>query len=189
MLYEIKDRWSAKVLFSHECGSLKEAILEAARTRADLSRADLYGANLSRANLSGAIGVNKFLSTPLLLLKDQPGPMRLFKLVTEAGVGPYNGGITYEVGKSYEVADAETDDTIHCAAGINLATLDWCIKEWNPGYRILIAEFAAADIASIPTCTDGKIRVHRCTIVGEKDLTEIGLIEAPKDVTPATADR
>jgi hypothetical protein len=49
------------------------------------------------------------------------------------------------------------------------------MKEWQPGYRILLAEFQATDIASIPTGTDGKFRVHRCKIVGEKDLGEIGI--------------
>jgi hypothetical protein len=52
------------------------------------------------------------------------------------------------------------------------------MKEWQQGWRILIAEFTAADIAAIPTATNGKFRVHRCRIVGEKDLVEIGLVEA-----------
>jgi hypothetical protein len=51
------------------------------------------------------------------------------------------------------------------------------MKEWKDGYRILIAEFTAKDIAAIPTATDGKFRVFRCKIVGEKDLKEIGLIQ------------
>ena len=72
--------------------------------------------------------------------------------------------------------NANTNDNEQCAKGINLATLDWCMKNWQKGYRILIAEFTAKDIASIPIATDGKFRVHRCKIVGEKDLVEIGLI-------------
>ena len=39
-------------------------------------------------------------------------------------------------------------------------------------YRL--AEFEAKDIAAIPIGSDGKFRVHRCTIVGEKDLAELG---------------
>jgi hypothetical protein len=89
--------------------------------------------------------------------------------------GPYQGGITYKIGKSYQVDNANTDDTEHCEAGINVATLDWCMKEWSDGYHILIVEFEAADIAAIPIATDGKFRLHRCTVVGEKDLKEIGL--------------
>ena len=149
---------------------------------ADLSGADLAGAYLSGANLygaylSGAVGVNPFRCTPLLLLADQPGAIRAYKLVKPNGKGPYNGGITYEIGKSYAVDGADTDPDRHCGAGINLASLDLCMQEWQEGYRILIAEFTAQDIAAIPTATDGKFRVHRCKIVGEKDLAKIGLVE------------
>ena len=110
------------------------------------------------------------------MLLDQPGKIRAYKLVKKNGEGPYNGGIKYVVGESYSVDDANCDEQAQCAAGINLATLDWCMKNWNEGYRILIAEFEANDIAAIPVATDGKLRCHRCTIVGEKDLEEIGLI-------------
>jgi len=140
---------------------------------ADLSGANLSGANLYGANLSGAKGIDASRCTPLLVLFDQPGPIRAYKLVTSDGVGPYNGGITYRVGESCEVTDANTDPLEACGAGINLATLDWCLKEWQQGYRVLIAEFTAADIAAIPTATDGKFRVHRCRIVGEKDISEL----------------
>jgi hypothetical protein len=112
------------------------------------------------------------------MLLDQPGPIRAYKLVTAEGVGPYNGGVTYEMGRVYEVDDANTDVNTQCGAGINLATLDWCIREWRGGYRVLVAEFAAADIAAIPTATDGKFRVHRCKIVCEVDLAKVGLIPA-----------
>ena len=148
---------------------------------ANLSGAILSGANLSRAILSRAIGINPYLVNQLLMLKDQPGKIRAYKLVNEDSEGPFSrslgyGAIQYEVGRSYEIADASTEVTKLCAAGINLATLDWCIKEWKEGFRILIAEFEAVDIASIPTATDGKFRVFRCSIVGEKDLVEIGLV-------------
>ena len=51
------------------------------------------------------------------------------------------------------------------------------MREWRVGFRILVVEFTAKDIAVIPTASDGKFRLHRCTVVGEKDLKEIGLIE------------
>ena len=44
------------------------------------------------------------------------------------------------------------------------------LREWIEGYRILVVEFEAADITSIPTGTDGKFRVHRCTVIAEKSL-------------------
>ena len=141
---------------------------------ADLSGANLSGAYLRGANLSGAKGVHRDLVTPLRILLDQPGTIRAYKLVTADGVGPFNGGIKYEIGQEYAVANANTDECAQCAAGINLATLDWCLKEWQPGHRVLIAEFEAKDIAAIPVASDGKFRVHRCRIVGEKSLSEIG---------------
>lgn len=49
------------------------------------------------------------------------------------------------------------------------------LKEWRTGYRILVVEFTAADIAAIPVASDGKFRVHRCTVVAEKSLEEVGL--------------
>ena len=70
----------------------------------------------------------------------------------------------------------ETDPLVECGRGINLATLPWCCANWQPGYRILVAEFKRADIAAIPN-SNGKFRVRKCRIVAEKDLAEIGLVE------------
>ena len=55
-IVKIVSRWdSSKVLFeSTTSNSLKEAVIEARRQRANLSGANLYGANLYGANLSGA---------------------------------------------------------------------------------------------------------------------------------------
>ena len=165
------------------CAYLGDANLGGAYLRGvDLCGVDLRGANLSGADLRGAnlrsaTGINPHRCTPLLMLLDQPGPIRAYKLVNEDGEGHVNGGLKYVIGQSVEVADANTDPTEHCAAGVNVATLDWCIREWRAGYRILVVEFTAADIAAIPTATDGKFRLHRCTVVGEKDLSEIGLAE------------
>ena len=143
---------------------------------ANLGSADLGGANLGSANLRDAKGFAPARVTPLLMLHDQPGAIRAYKLVTAGGVGPYNGGITYRVGERVEVMDANTDVTEDCAAGINVATIDWCLKEWRSGYRVLLVEFTAADIAAIPTGTNGKFRLHRCTVVGEVDLAARGLV-------------
>jgi uncharacterized protein YjbI with pentapeptide repeats len=149
---------------------------------ADLTRADLSGANLSGANQSGANGIEPARCTPLLMLLDQPGPIRAYKLVTASGEGPFNGGLVYRVGESVEVADASTDVTEACATGVHVATLDWCLREWSPGYRILLVEFTAADIAAIPTATDGKFRLFRCRAVEELDLAARGLLPATEAV-------
>ena len=146
---------------------------------ANLSRADLSRADLSGANLSGAKHFNKYLTTPLYGMLDQHDPLVAYKLVAADGVGPFNGGITYTIGQSYEEPNANTNERAHCGAGINLASLDWCLRYYRPGFRILIAEFHKADIAAIPIGSDGKFRVHRCRIVGEKQLSDVGLEAQP----------
>ena len=200
-MIEIVHRYTGASLYkSADAASLRAAIEVAIRENANLCGADLCGAdlcgadlcganlcganlceanlreaNLRGADLRGADGFNKLMASPLQMLRDQPGPIRAYKLVTSDGFGPTYPTVKYEIGKSVEAA-GETDETIECARGINLATLDWCMREWRTGQRILVVEFTAADIAAIPVATDGKFRVHRCTVVGEKDLTEIGLI-------------
>ena len=185
MKFEIKNRFSGTLLFSIETETWKLAVEAAVKASAnlrsaDLSYADLSSANLSSADLRSAKGINKYRSTPLLMLLDQPGKIRAYKLVNENFEGPFNGGIKYIGKKKIKVDDANTSDTEQCAAGINLATLDWCMAGWRPGYHILVAEFEAKDIAAIPIATDGKFRVRQCVIVGEKDLKEIGLVTEPK---------
>jgi uncharacterized protein YjbI with pentapeptide repeats len=205
MKFEIKHRFSGSVLFSMETESLKLCVEAAKKSDADLRGADLRGADLQGADLQGAylhgaylhgadlrgaylqgaylqgaylqgaVGINRHLAIPLMILLDQPGEIRAYKLVNEQWEGPFKGGIKYEIGKEYQVDNADCDNDKDCGYGINLATLDWCMKEWRHGYKILLAEFRATDIASIPTGTDGKFRVHRCKIVGEKDLGEIGM--------------
>ena len=143
----------------------------ASLTGASLTGANISGANLSGANLSGAIGVRKETSTPLMMLMDQPGPIRAYKLVTSDLTGPYYAGIVYAIGADVSADDASTDDAKQCGPGISVATLDWCLREWRNGYRVMILEFTAADIACIPIATDGKFRLWRGKVVGEKDLT------------------
>jgi hypothetical protein len=114
------------------------------------------------------------------MLLDQPGLIRAYKLVTDQNTGPHYPGINYQIRQKYEVLDANCDEQTVCACGISLGTLDWCMKEWRVGYKILVAEFSASDIAAIPIGSDGKFRVFRCEIVGERDLKELGLIEEKK---------
>jgi hypothetical protein len=120
------------------------------------------------------------------MLKDQPGPIRAYKLINAEGEGPYKGGINYLTNDTFH-AEANMDINAHCGTGINLATLDWAMREWREGYRILIMEFTAkrkdgSDNICVPTATDGKFRVHECRRAGEVDLRAIGLIEG-KEVT------
>jgi hypothetical protein len=148
-------------------------------SRAYLSGAYLSGANLSGADLSGAKGIYPPICTSLLMLYDQPGKIRAYKMVTAdlmSPIAPNNGygSLCYRIGNKLEETGADPDMNLHCSNGINLATLDWCLREWKPGYRIMICEFEAKDIVAIPTATDGKFRVFRCEVVGEKDLAAMG---------------
>ena len=54
MIRKILNRYDNSVLWEGEAATVKDAIVAAVKSRADLSRADLYGADLSRANLSRA---------------------------------------------------------------------------------------------------------------------------------------
>ncbi len=158
------------------------SLVGASLVGASLVGASLVRASLDGASLDGASGINPLRFTPLLMLLDQPGAIRAYKLVNADGSSPQAAAlgytpIIYAAGESYEVTGACTDIDEHCAAGISVATLDWCMRDWCPGQRIIIVEFEAADIAAIPTATDGKFRLHRCRVVGEKDLVEIGLVK------------
>jgi len=143
-----------------------------------LSGANLSGANLSRADLSGADGIDARRCTPLLILADQVGPIRAYKLVTRDYTGPTKPGLYYRVGDVLEDVEAETDPLISCARGVNLATLDWVIREWKETYRIMLVEFDRSQLACIPTATDGKFRVTGCRVLKEIDLVVLGLVEA-----------
>ena len=209
--YKIKQGLTGEVLFSASANSfacaleaavkastvLRGAYLRGAYLRgaylqgADLQGADLRGAYLRGADiqgayLRGAYGLIAQLVTPLLMLLDQPGAIRAYKLVTAEGDSPINDSkIRYEIGNRIEVLDACTDVNKVCAAGISVAPLDWCLLEWMPGWRVLLVEFVVADIAAIPTGTDGKFRLHRCTIISEVDLAALPW-PSPKIAASAT---
>jgi hypothetical protein len=198
---QIKNRFTDAVIYEGEFASIRLCVEAAVRDRANLSGANLYGANLyganlsganlyganlsganlSRANLSGADlsgadGIHPLLTTPLYALRDQPGPIRLYKLVDADYRSPIQstGKLTYRVGDALECTEANADEQQQCAAGINVATMDWCLREWREGYRILVVEFEAKDIAAIPIASDGKVRLKKCRVVAEKNLSEIG---------------
>jgi hypothetical protein len=163
-----------------EGANLKGANLEGAYLKgANLEGAYLEGANLKGANLEGANGLHPYRVQPLLMLLDQPGKIHAYKLVNRDNRGPFYPQIEYVAGATIERPQASTDINDECAEGISVATLDWCLSEWKAGYKILIVEFEAADIAAIPTFGNGKFRLFRCTVIGEKELDykELGLIK------------
>jgi hypothetical protein len=140
---------------------------------ANLRYANLSSANLSYADLSSARNLNKYLTTPLFILKEQTGTIRAYKLTTSGCVGPFQGGLKYEINKTYIVANANCDENIECGEGINVASLDWCLRNWQPNFRIFIVEFEASDIATIPIGSDGKFRLKKCRVVSELNLASI----------------
>jgi hypothetical protein len=156
---------------------LSGAYLRGADLRgAYLRGADLSGAYLRGADLSYARGIRSDLTTALALLRHQPGPIRALKIVTQDGHGPtYRAPRPYVVGESYEAPDANTDETVQCGAGINVASPDWILREYQAGQRVLVVEFTSADIAAIPCGSDGKFRLRRCTVVAEMQPHELGL--------------
>ena len=175
MSYAITSISGDELYVAKDASDVRAALEAAAHFRANLSGANLFG-----ANLFGAKGINPRRYNALLVLLDQPGAVRAYKL-TDAGYrSPIqaSGKLTYHVGDTLSEPDADANAKLDCAKGINVATLPWCMQEWRTGYHIMLVEFTAADIAAIPA-GDGKFRVRKCTVVGELDLVELGLTEAP----------
>jgi hypothetical protein len=137
---------------------------------ADLSDANLSGAYLRDADLSGAKGFSPERSHALAALPYLPGKLRAFKLVNANGEGHVTGGIKYPVGKTVEEPNADCDPGNQCSSGLNVADLPWVLREWCEGYRVLVVEFTAKDIACIPHGTDGKFRLKRCKVLS--DITD-----------------
>ena len=100
------------------------------------------------------------------------GRVRAYKYVTKEAKSPTRTGtdaITYKVGDDYEIKDANTDPTSGCHTGINVADVAWAKDNATGDRRLFAFEFEMADVAAIPTHTDGKFRVHRCKCVAELD--------------------
>lgn len=118
-------------------------------------------------------------------LEDHYGRVRAYKATKKDGQGWHQGGIVYKVGESFEVQNACTDKKQDCAAGINLASLDWCEEQKpKPDGRVFACEFDAPDdLACVPTSHAGKFRVHRCDVV-----EELGVKQDPDPVDDTPLD-
>lgn len=107
--------------------------------------------------------------------------IRAFKASNENGASPYNPErqpiLTCAPGALLSVPGTDTDDNTECGAGVNLATLSWCIshhpyvKYNGECSKIWLVEFRVKDIGAIPHNTDGKFRVFRCRVLEEVDIT------------------
>ena len=147
---------------------LRHANLRFADLRdADLGHADLRHANLRHADLRDAEGFSPHRVNDLLILLEQPGKIQAYKLVDGDYRSPIqtSGKLIYEIGATVE-AKADPNPNRQCAAGLNIATLPWCLANWQPGHRVLTVEFTKKDVAAIPV-GDGKFRVSKLRVVKE----------------------
>ncbi len=145
---------------------------------ANLRGADLQGAYLQRADLRGAYlqgadlrktiydGVNWLLL--LGIVPDKNGKARAYKVTTSQGEGIYKGGINYVNNDTFSVTKVDPDLNQQCSYGINLATLAWCLTQFQEDIRLFLMEFDFKS-AVCPTGSDGKFRVKECTKIGECD--------------------
>jgi hypothetical protein len=116
------------------------------------------------------------VKSDLKRLKNHDGMVRAYKYTDKDAQSPtQTPKITYTVGKTVKVAHADEDPTNGCAAGINLATLDWVAAYVGKnGNRCFAVEFDSDDLAAIPDCMSGKFRVKECYVVEELDPTKLG---------------
>ena len=208
-MIEIKNRYTGAVIYvAKDATDVRSAVEAARRDGADLYGADLRGANLRGANLHGADlrranlhgadmrgadlrraeNHNRHRSQDLLLLRFQTGKIRAFKLVDSDLRSPIQSGgkITYEIGGTVKVEDADVDEHTDCGAGINVATAPWVLANFRQSRRILLVEFTAKDIAAIPVAPDGKFRLHKCKVVREVKPEELGIDSTGRDLIDET---
>ena len=187
---QIKSIWG-DVLFeySKKDNTIKDTLIEAIHQRADISeadlseadlseanlwRADLRGANLKGANLWEAKNLSPIYQSDLSILKYQKGKIRAFKFL-DGDKSPFQEDkITYKVGKTYSLKKDKCnfDEYELCGSGLNIATLDWCLRETecDLGKTYIEVEFTAKDIVAIPYNSDGKFRVKKLKVI--KKLTK-----------------
>jgi len=89
------------------------------------------------------------------------------------GKSPYRF-TEYRVGEEYIFDDADGDEKKVCAAGGNVATLSWCLKDSQSqkADQFIEVVFSVQDIVAIPFATDGKFRVRRFFVKREIDRKE-----------------
>ena len=177
---QIKSIWG-NVLFeySKKDNTIKDTLVEAVKRGANLrganlQEANLRGANLRGANLWGAKNLSPIYQSDLSILKYQKGKIKAFKFLEGDKSPMHEDKITYKVGKTYLLKQdkCDFDEYVLCGAGLNVATLNWCLRETgcNLDKTYIEVEFTANDIIAIPYNSDGKFRVKKLKVI--KKLTK-----------------
>jgi hypothetical protein len=78
---EIKSRWTGGVLFTAELAASYASKPDDVKLGAAVKEAVKARANLTGADLTGATDIQREQHIDLLMLLDQPGPIRAYKLV------------------------------------------------------------------------------------------------------------
>ena len=137
---------------------------------ASLNWANLNGASLNWANLDGAKFSEPIYLSDLYSLKQLPKDtiLNYWKYIKD-GKSPIqdSGKIKYEVGKTYTEKDCNNNEYENCGAGLNVATIFWCLKETvnDNDVELIQCQFKVSDIVAIPYWTDGKFRVSKLKVI------------------------
>jgi hypothetical protein len=143
---------------------------------ANLSSADLSYANLSSADLSYAKNLPMLYRDNLAILQFQKHKLIAYKYLNADWGSPIQGNrIFYKIGETIEEKDCNTDIFQDCGSGLNVATLDWCLRDTGGDLdKIYIeVEFDPKDIAAIPYSTDGKFRVKKLKVLRKLTKREL----------------
>ncbi len=159
------------VLFKHESvnNTIRETTEKAVISGVNLRGADLRSADLRSTDLSDAIFNEPIYLSDLYSIKQLPKDTVLtyWKYIIN-GKSPIQGNkIEYKVGKTYAVTDCNNDEYESCGAGLNVATIFWCLKETisNNDVELIECQFKVSDIVAIPYWTDGKFRVKKLKVI------------------------
>ncbi len=131
---------------------------------ANLRGANLREANLREANLWGAKNFNLWVDNLYSLKMQNPKTKLRYWKYLNNGLSPYQNA-KYEVGKTYTEKDYDPDEQNPCGAGLNVATLMWCLRDCNSDSELIEVEFYAKDIVAVPYFTDGKFRVSKFKVL------------------------
>jgi uncharacterized protein YjbI with pentapeptide repeats len=156
---------------------LSGANLSSANLRGtDLSGAYLSGAYLSGAYLSGAKNLlPMYNSDNLSILKNQKNKLIAYKFL-DGDKSPINENkLTYKVGKTVTEKDCDYDEFNQCSKGLNVATIEWCLRETNKDLdkTYIEVEFEPKDIVAIPWGTDGKFRISKLKVLRKLKKEEL----------------